>query len=122
MLRRSLPFVLLSFVLAGLGCADVTKLVAPAKIEVAAAEGDDACTKLLDYCLRATCTLRNTGQGEGRGTLELQVTDEAGAVSMTESRPFTLGPGDTKTFTHDFTQAKLLGRKQNRVQCVVRSP
>lgn len=119
---RPLPFVLLGFGVAALGCADVTRLVAPAKIEVAAAEGDDSCTKLLDYCLRATCTLRNSGQGEGRGTLELQVTDPDGKVSMTESVPFTLGPGHTKTFTHDFTQAKLLARKQNRVQCVVRSP
>lgn len=122
MSERSLPVVFVSIGIAALGCADVTKLVAPAKVEVAAAEGDDSCTKLLDYCLRATCTLRNSGQGEGRGTLELQVTDETGAVSMTESMPFALGPGDTKTYTHDFTQAKLLGRKQNRVQCVVRSP
>lgn len=119
---RALPLVFVSLGLAALGCADVTKLVAPAKIEVAAAEGDESCTKLLDYCMRATCTLRNSGQGQGSGTLELQVTDGTGKVTMTESMPFTLGPGDTKTYTHDFTQAKLLGHKQDRVQCVVRSP
>lgn len=99
-----------------LACEGSTPL---AHFVVTASESSPACSKLLDYCLRVSCTVKNDSVVPGQAVLDLQLLDAQGAVQHTQTERLDLGPGDTRTASHDFTQAKLLG-KEAQFACVVR--
>lgn len=102
--------------LLALGCAGSTPL---ATFTVVGSEADESCSKLTDYCVRVTCTLKNDGMVPGQAVVDAQLLDPEGKVLHTQSLRAELGPGDTRTLTHDFTEAKLLGNGAE-ARCVVR--
>ena len=103
-------------VLLCLACSGSTPL---AHFTVASSQGDDSCSKLLDYCMRVTCGITNDSSIPGQAVVDLQVLDESGNVQFTQTERLDLGPGDTKSVSHDFTEVKLLGSTA-KYSCVVR--
>ena len=108
-----MKFVLLAFLA---GCAGSTPL---AHFEVTKSESDESCSTLADYCLRVTCTVKNDSPIPGQAVVDLQLLNRKGEVKHTQTERVELGPGDTKTVKHDFTEAKLLG-KESKYACVIR--
>ncbi len=90
-----------------------------AKFTVLKAERDESCTKLTDYCVRVSCTVRNDSQIPGQVVADLQLQSPEGKVLHTETARAELGGGDTTTLTHDFTQVKVTENAKT-ARCVVR--
>lgn len=86
---------------------------------VSAEQSDASCSKALDFCLRVSCTVRNDGSLPGQAVVDLQVLGKDGAPLHTHTERVELGPGDTKTLSHDFAEVKLAPKERNG-RCVLR--
>ena len=94
-------------------------LILEPNFEVLSVDSNDSCSTLLDYCVRVSCTIFNSGEGGGTAIVDLQVLDSNSYPILTETERLQLGSYDTKTVTHDFTNASLLG-SQSYVNCQIR--
>ncbi len=108
--------VLVFLAMSALACSGSTP---GAKFIVTKSEQDSSCTKLTDFCVRVSCTLKNASQLPGQAVVDLQLLGPDGKVAHTETARAELGGGDTTTLTHDFTQVKVAG-KALTPRCVVR--
>lgn len=99
-----------------LACSGSTPL---ARFTVVKQEVDESCTKLTDFCVRVSCTVKNEGAIPGQAVVDLQILGPEGNVLFTETERTELGGGDTTTLSHDFTQAKIT-QKGRSPRCVVR--
>lgn len=120
LISRYLPRMRLSIVIPfglalALGCSGSTPL---AHFTLVSQEADASCSRVVDYCMRVTCTLKNDGPIPGQAVVDLELVGPGDAVVHTETERAELGPGDTRTLTHDFTDAKVGEEVQPR--CVVR--
>jgi len=118
MLRYLIPFLGLASLACGAG--NVLSVSTPlAHFVVVSKDSNESCSKLLDYCLRVSCQIANDSVVPGQAVVDIQLLDKDGAVLHTNTERVDLGPGDTKTVTHDFTEAKLIGR-DSQYACAVR--
>ena len=81
--------------------------------EVVGTSVDASCSRLTDYCVRATCVVRNTGPGDGVATVRFVA--EAESFNRTADVQVAVPSGAEGTATYDFTEAKLLD--DTRVRC-----
>lgn len=118
MLRYLIPFLGLASLACGAG--NVLSVSTPlAHFVVVSKDSNESCSKLLDYCLRVSCQIANDSVVPGQAVVDIQLLDKDGAVQHTNTERVDLGPGDTKTVTHDFTEAKIFGR-DSQFACAVR--
>jgi hypothetical protein len=81
---------------------------------------DESCAKLTDYCIRVSCSIQNVGNGSGQVAVELTYQESEEKV-YTQTIRKELGPGDTTTVHHNFTEAKLLNAfSKNPSVCYLR--
>ena len=114
-------FVLLALLV---GCAGVSgapeiPVLQQPRFEVANVATDESCTKLLDYCVRVSCVVRNTGDGSGTANVDVQLLAKDGSPRHVESMHAKLAPGDTTTLRYEFREAKLLGGSAE-ARCVLK--
>ena len=118
MLRYIIPFLGLASLACGAG--NVLSVSTPlAHFVVVSKDSNESCSKLLDYCLRVSCQIANDSVVPGQAVVDIQLLDKDGTVLHTNTERVDLGPGDTKTVTHDFTEAKIFGR-DSQFACAVR--
>ncbi len=106
---NGLPLVALLVGCEGVNGAPEIPVLQQPRFEVANVETDESCTKLLDYCVRVSCVVRNTGDGSGTANVDVQLLGKDGAPQYVESLHAKLAPSDTTTLRHEFREAKLLG-------------
>jgi len=80
-------------------------LLPSATFEIEAIEVDPTCTQLLNYCVRATCTVRNVG--DAAGTVRVRFDARGESFQRTADEIAHLEPGESRAVTHDFREAKL---------------
>jgi hypothetical protein len=118
MLRYLIPFLGLASLACGAG--NVLSVSTPlAHFVVVSKDSNESCSKLLDYCLRVSCQIANDSVVPGQAVVDIQLLDKDGTVLHTNTERVDVGPGDTKTVTHDFTEAKIFGR-DSQFACAVR--
>jgi hypothetical protein len=83
----------------------VTMIPAP-HLRVDKAVVDDSCTKLLDYCVRVTCTVTNDGNADGALPVAFNLM-ATGRPTATAIETAYLKAGAQKTISHDFGEARL---------------
>lgn len=116
-MRRTQALALLALLPLGGGCAGSTPL---ASFQVESFSGDESCSKLLDYCIRVSCNVRNAGPVPGQAVVDLLFMDANGSLQQKETQRIELGPGDSRTIRYDFKEAKLLGSHDYKIDCIVR--
>jgi hypothetical protein len=95
----------LSFASALLALALGSGLLPSAAFEIGAVEVDPMCTQLLNYCVRATCTVRNVG--DAPGTVRVRFDARGESFQRVADEVAHLEPGESRALTHDFREAKL---------------
>lgn len=108
-------YILPIFALCFLACAGSTPL---AEFKVKSEEVDASCSKLTDFCMRATCAVKNTGKVPGQVVVDVQLLDPSGKVLFSETARAEMGPGDSHTIVHEFTEVKL--GTEAKVHCEIR--
>ena len=118
MLRYLIPFLGLASLACGAG--NVLSVSTPlAHFVVVSKDSNESRSKLLDYCLQVSCQISNDSPVPGQAVVDIQLLDKTGAVLHTDTERVDIGPGDTKTVSHDFTEAMLIGR-DSQYACAVR--
>lgn len=87
-----------------LGCSGSTPL---ATFTVSREEADQSCSRIVDYCVRVSCALKNDGPIPGQAVVDLELVGPEDVVIAAHTERLELGPGDARTLQHDFTEAKL---------------
>ena len=80
---------------------------------------DESCARLTDYCIRVSCSIKNTGNASGEAAIELTYI-ESPEKTYTETIRKTLKPGDSTSVEHNFKQAKLFGGSSYKYTCYAR--
>lgn len=88
-----------------------------AKFDVRDVVVDDSCTRLLDYCVRVSCKVRNVGLVNGSAKVEMQLLAE-GQPPSAHSTSVTIAKGQETVITHDFGDARL--KDSHKGRCIVR--
>jgi hypothetical protein len=70
---------------------------------------DDSCAKILDYCVRVTCTVTNDGNASGTIPIVFNLM-ATGQRTATATEAAMLRPGEQKTISHDFGEARLFDK------------
>ena len=97
------------------GNINLGEIYAP-KFTTTKADTDESCAVLTDYCLRVSCSIQNVGNAAGEAAVEIYLSGEN--ETYKETKRVNLKPGDTKSISHNFTQAKLLdGLKGYTAKC-----
>jgi len=85
---------------------------------IGSVDSNEDCDRLADYCVRGSCTIINSGDGAGSAEVEIALEQDGGQVGVF-TQNVSLGPGERKTITHDFGEARLMG-EGTRIQCQAR--
>ncbi len=91
----------------GDGGGGSTPFAAP-NFVIGSVDSNDDCARITDYCIRGSCTIINSGSGGGTAQVEIAL-EQDGAESGVFTQSVSLAPGDRKTITHDFGEARLAG-------------
>jgi len=88
-----------------------------ARFEIVDSALNDDCSRLGEYCLRATCTLANVGSGSGLARVELLLQGDGGGAPFSYTQQIDLTKGQRKAISHDFTEARMA--EDYKVRCRV---
>lgn len=79
-------------------------LIPAPRFEFGETKSDTACSKLLDHCVRVSCTVKNAGNATGNAAVRATY-EPKGKPAHTKSRVISLGAGQEESVTFDFMEA-----------------
>lgn len=104
--------------LAVAGDEDAPSFISRPNFVIGSVDSNDDCARLTDYCVRGSCSVVNSGSGSGTASVEMTLNQE-GVAAGVFTQDVSLRPGERKSITHDFGEARLLAN-DSQVVCRVR--